>query len=516
MKQTMHKKTLLLGIVLSCAILSGCGKEGLKGTGPYPRTPGEKIVFGASIKADKTENAPTRTDYSGETSGGSIKIEKINWLSSDEIVIYGENVDASSTNPAWYGIVPASDKTRATLTLKSVTGLRWGTGNADFYGVYPAPAQFNVAHGDLGPMAVSGSGTAVKVVSGIPANQPQTLVSGTVYKPDMTLAPMLAVNKDVSVNDTDPVLLSFYPLMTAFEVKLTNTWETGPISIKKVSLVKEGGVLWQKSFTYSFLKTGSLDSHADLYVNVAATDLSATAGSNAGSEVHADFGSGGISIPKNGVLDLTLFTTPENHSGLSLEVVFADGLTKKLKLNQPDGTPVTFGKFRKHVVSAGIDPESFKLFLIFSQDLQKWDSQEESLEFTDHVSVLEGGKIKWAANTYGQIQGTDVFMKYNTVAECSFRLETPEEGTWYASLETVGGEYDALVFVDAGGSPVTRPHGAVGAPATLRIKAVHPYASGLPNKAVLHVTVLTKDGRTIAVRTLIDDQGSEYTLVQDI
>lgn len=147
---------------------------------------------------------------------------------------------------------------------------------------------------------------------------------------------------------------------------------------------------------------------------------------------------------------------------------------------------------------------------------QEWSSWEESLEYTDHVSVMSGGKIAWTAGSYSQLDGTDVFMKFNTVAECSFTLETPEDGTWFASLETVGGEYDAFVFVDGSGNQVSRPSGAVGTQATLRIKTSHPYATGLANKAVLHVTVLTKDGRTIRVRTLVDDSGSEYTLVQDI
>lgn len=512
MKPGMMNRQMLPAFFLSVAVLSGCGKEGPKVVDNYPRTPGETVVFGASIPS----GGATRTEYSGETyQDGSAKIEKINWLSGDEIVIYGENVDPSSTNPARYGITPKTDKTKASLSLLSVTGLRWGTSNADFYGVYPSPEKFNALHSDLGPMAVNGDGTAFTVVSGISSEQSQTLASGTVYKPDMTLAPMLAVQKNVSTSDTDPVDLTFYPLMTAFEVKLTNMSESGPISIKRVSLIKEGGVLWQKRFTYSFPKSGFLDSHADLYTRVTATDLATSAGTHAGNTVYADFGTAGVSVPKDAVLDLTLFTTPQNHSGLTLQVFFADGTTKKLKLNKKsDGTPVNFRKFRKHVVPAKIDPVTFDLNLNLTP--QEWSSWEESLEYTDHVSVMSGGKIAWTAGSYSQLDGTDVFMKFNTVAECSFTLETPEDGTWFASLETVGGEYDAFVFVDGSGNQVSRPSGAVGTQATLRIKTSHPYATGLANKAVLHVTVLTKDGRTIRVRTLVDDSGSEYTLVQDI
>lgn len=83
-------------------------------------------------------------------------------------------------------------------------------------------------------------------------------------------------------------------------------------------------------------------------------------------------------VPKDDVLDLTL------------QVIFADGTTKKLKLNKSDGTPVTFRKFRKHVISAKIDPVTFELVLNLSQ--KEWDSYEESLEYTDHVSVLSGGR----------------------------------------------------------------------------------------------------------------------------
>lgn len=205
----------LSGIALPAVLLSGCGKEDPK-VDIYPRTPGEMVVFGASSSDNAPDAILTRTDYSGErVQVGSVTLEKVNWLSGDEIVIYGEHVDPSSTNPARYGIAPMTDKTKASLTLLSASGLRWGTGNSDFYAVYPSPEQFNAAHSDLDPMAVSGSGSAFTVVFGVPSNQPKkaTVSNGSnrLCKPDMTLAPMLAVSKDVPVSGTTPVTCRSIP-----------------------------------------------------------------------------------------------------------------------------------------------------------------------------------------------------------------------------------------------------------------------------------------------------------------
>lgn len=84
--------------------------------------------------------------------------------------------------------------------------------------------------------------------------------------------------------------------MTSFELKLANTFSRSVV-IRRVSIVKEGGILWQKNFTCSFSKSGVLDSHADLYANVAVSGLAAAAGADAGNTVYTDFGETGISVP---------------------------------------------------------------------------------------------------------------------------------------------------------------------------------------------------------------------------
>lgn len=141
---------------------------------------------------------------------------------------------------------------------------------------------------------------------------------------------------------------------------------------------------------------------------------------------------------------------------------------------------------------------------------QPWTINEESWDYTQQVSIQEGGKIVWNPSSIKKEDDeAQIFMEYKTIAECSFTIDTPIGGVWYASLIPVSGNYDAFDFEG-------EHSGEVGKQATLRIKATQDDNLTDTNMAQLQIVVKTKDGRTITVNNLLPSKYSadKYTLVQ--
>ena len=147
-----------------------------------------------------------------------------------------------------------------------------------------------------------------------------------------------------------------------------------------------------------------------------------------------------------------------------------------------------------------------------------WTVEEESWDYTDHVSVRSEGKLQWVKGTYERIDratGT-VVMRPGTPMVCSFLLDTPVKAQWYASFIPMSGMTDNFrfeTFATEGGRQAT---GKVGEPATLRITSLSP-AVDQNNVARLRIVVQTQGGRTILVKNLLPDEFqdiTEYTIVQ--
>ncbi len=139
---------------------------------------------------------------------------------------------------------------------------------------------------------------------------------------------------------------------------------------------------------------------------------------------------------------------------------------------------------------------------------QVWQVETESWNYTETVTVKEEGIIKWTDGSCNIRNEAEVYMIYATTAECTFTIDTPVGGTWYASLIPVSGNYDAFAFEG-------EASGEVGKPATLRIKATQDDVTE-NSKAELQIVVRTIDGRTIVVNNLLGEFSSKtrYTLVQ--
>lgn len=120
--------------------------------------------------------------------------------------------------------------------------------------------------------------------------------------------------------------------------------------------------------------------------------------------------------------------------------------------------------------------------LSFEVVVNEWAVEEEIIDYTNIVTVTEGGHMKWTQlpderqvpdgytqnpegyildsedkivgvvpdpvtdDSVGVINMTEYGEKYAT---CTFALSTPVGGTWYAVLETVSGDVDAFEIVEA-------------------------------------------------------------------
>ena len=174
-------------------------------------------------------------------------------------------------------------------------------------------------------------------------------------------------------------------------------------------------------------------------------------------------------------------------------------------------TPVDI--VRNHCYQYNIKTVNDGTELELDMKVDPWGYVEESMNYTEHPS--SSNQMSWADGTEYDDEdetGSTVLLNnnYYNAAVCTFALETPVGGTWYASLE---GDSDAFVFVDAEGDPLTSlPSGKVGENATLRIKTAKSNADAT---ARLIITVEI-GGRYIVAKTLLPEGKADYyTLKQN-
>ena len=167
--------------------------------------------------------------------------------------------------------------------------------------------------------------------------------------------------------------------------------------------------------------------------------------------------------------------------------------------------------------------DGYKMDLSFV--VQDWTVVEESWDFTDHVSLNQGGELKFGSLKEGQFESSA-----NQTAEvvtngedlyCQFGIATPTGAIWRAEFITVSGDKSDFVFVskNENGQEVTTEalEGNVGTMATLVIR---PTQTGLTsnNSVLLRISVKTIDGRTIVVKDLLPENMDvkEYTITHSI
>ena len=147
-----------------------------------------------------------------------------------------------------------------------------------------------------------------------------------------------------------------------------------------------------------------------------------------------------------------------------------------------------------------------------------WQKETEIIEFSNQVTVVEGGKMEWENVSKVDNKTAEVLLYSDTeiTAVCKFRIESPSGATWTASLISKEGHLDAFELVDG------TKYGAVGVDSEIRIR-VNNHAPVAPRHAcILRITVQTADGRTIVVNDLLPDHSerpaniTEYTIIQNL
>ncbi|MBR4854351.1 MAG: hypothetical protein IKU88_06450 [Alistipes sp.] len=155
--------------------------------------------------------------------------------------------------------------------------------------------------------------------------------------------------------------------------------------------------------------------------------------------------------------------------------------------------------------------------MVLTLAVNDWDKVPEFHDYSNEVSVPEGGDINWTTLPVDDKNSSDQIVEFsaaaNVTAECEFYLNTPANGTWRAELVTIEGKEGAFAF-ENGTQVTTGVIAGSDSKAVLKIKTTGENVNGISlNKAKLRITASKKIGDV--VRTYNVDL-TEYTLVQSI
>ena len=352
----MKKFSYSLAAFACIAILAGC----------FPKEEfnqiGKDIKFSARTRSSIIA---TKTVYSGETvTGGDAhtnKVERIDWENGDIIKVISEQ--AESPGESEYALTPETEPNgkfryaTADPTAADGHGLQWGEGSHIFYAMYPGPSTSGAQSG-LG-ITTDSNGYGVVSVS-LPADQsisttrPSKSESGDShnYYGDMRLAYMTAAT--IGAPSSDPIMLSFTPIVTTFYVTVKNT--TGKaMTLRRVALSSTRDAL-SGDFTATLFNVSAIsESYANEpdYVNYNCT-FTLPNYSSSNSTVYAEFGENGLSLAATDSVVVALFAQPRPRpqfiSELTLAVTSDETGEVRLPLKQ-NGNWLQFTGCNKHNIN---------------------------------------------------------------------------------------------------------------------------------------------------------------------
>ncbi len=347
----MRKNIIFLLLAVGSLLLAGCQKFGAL-------APGNKsaVRFTAVSSA-----AGTKTAYSGvETTEGTRKYERIDWVNGDAIRIWSDVATVGNTASHWSdytvtgaGADPNNPRySNASLANRSDNGLTWGAaGNYKFHAVYPART-----------ISADGATTACH----IPDEQAPAFGTTRVGAPDMSNAFMTASTTATTATAGEgvPVRLLFDPAFTAFEVSLASESQT--LYLDSFSIQSDGGSPVAGDFTVTFEGTGD-SKYAP----------STTAGTTQ-SRISVDLNDM-VLTPTNG-LTFTVFALPEAYDDLSItfnvktDLTAATPTSRTLKL-QRSGSYVEFAQCAKHrIYGLALNAETWEVITVTGEDVL-WDTE---------------------------------------------------------------------------------------------------------------------------------------------
>lgn len=176
--------------------------------------------------------------------------------------------------------------------------------------------------------------------------------------------------------------------------------------------------------------------------------------------------------------------------------------------------------------------------IVLTLSVQNWSVEPETMNYKDHVSVKQSGQIKWYIENNEVTPYISAKEKRALVTlikgsiTCQFNIDSPEKGTWYASLNQFGENTNAFKFSSAtqtstdGNNYATVLNNSTASgqcgkgQVTLVIETTGDQPIRVNNMAELQFVVVTSDGRTITVKELLNSTTygtiDKYTLIQPI
>ncbi|MGP1393843.1 MAG: hypothetical protein ACTTK1_07775, partial [Candidatus Cryptobacteroides sp.] len=346
------------GVSCGGGISEAYSEDRAKGISSYGVSDTDNGFFEAS-----ENDVQTKTEYSGHKENvGSKNYERIDWVVGDKVKIFANGVKPSKTECVYEvsHVNPSGSRSSAGLRPFNEAdghGLMWDSGNADFYAFYPGnnPAKVFASNNTPSNFEVTvklpkEQNTFTKITSG----------NHIEFKPDMELAAMMAVSRNVS--PTSSVQLDFLPLVTTFRITMSNSLPNDDMKINKVSLVYSPSAPTPVSplsgdyaVKYDKASGSTLSSHSSgglQPVNPASI-------LNPAQEISVNLGTDAVTLTKNNgnTLSVTLFAVPVSHKGIQLKVNFTvNGKTEDNLLDLKQKSPgdwLEFEPYKKYDIRIG-------------------------------------------------------------------------------------------------------------------------------------------------------------------
>ena len=362
----------------------------------------------------------TKTEYSGQRDASG-KYERIDWKVGDKIKIYANGVKPPKTECVYKVDDVTTSGIRSSAGLSPFNeadghGLMWDGGNADFYAFYPGNSPAKVftsntpSNFDVTVKLPKEQNTFTKTTSG----------NHTEVKPDMELAAMMAVSRNVS--PTSSVQLDFLPLVTTFRISIGNPSTTDDITINKVSVCYTPLASTPKpmsgNYAVQYDKTsgGTLSSHSSAGLQ----PVNTSSITSPEQEISVDLGTDAVTLTKNNgnTLSVTLFAVPVQHKGLQLKINVTQGGNTEdriLYLEKKQTTPFTpaeqleFEPYKKYDINVGVD-KKWTYVLSFTDMILHYIGADFSLWInsykTDGVTIKP---VPWRVEGYSETGPTGPF-----------------------------------------------------------------------------------------------------------
>lgn len=373
-------------VVNACSSLSGsAGSESLSGgesgvscggvlSGAYSEDRAKGISsFGSSdanaLFGASDSDVQTKTEYSGhkENVGGKT-YERIDWKVEDKIKIYANGVKPPKTECVYKVSDVTASGIRSSAGLRPFNeadghGLMWDSGNADFYAFYPGNNPAKVFASNNTP---SNFDVTVKLPKEQNTFTKKPSGNHTEFNPDMELAAMMAVSRNVS--PTSSVQLDFLPLVTTFRITMSNSLPNDDMKINKISLVYSPSAAstpkpMSGDYVVQYDKTSgsTLSSHSSAGLQ----PVNTSSITSHAQEISVNLGADAITLTRNNVnsLSVTLFAVPVSHKGLQLKVNLTKGgvqeerilwLEKKQPVPPAPAEQIEFEPYKKYDINVGV------------------------------------------------------------------------------------------------------------------------------------------------------------------